>query len=436
MLKKSKIAFLYTLGVSTVIALIIGNQIFAHFLLQSSEQDANVINLAGRQRMLSQEIALEAHKAVKDFSRYDIVKKETELWVSIHEALKYGDETLAIPYHNSTRLSELFSDIDHHVEVMEHLVNVAENEAELAIFVDMIATEAAQFLPKMDAIVNQLQIEAEERHARLELFEILMTTLSVLILGAEFIFIFRPVIDELGYQNKRLQKLNLDKDRLMSTIAHDLRNPLNGIQGMMQILRGDLEKNLSPDHEMMFDLADEACSKSTDLIQELLDTSVLESDTIELEREQILLKEYLLNTITHFKEMAKKKGVELSVFVERDVLTVSIDQKRFGRVIDNLLSNALKFTSSPGQVAIESFEKKKSIVIRVKDTGIGIPEDMQKHVFEKFSKARRSGLDGEQTTGLGLSIAKQIVELHEGKIWMESRENIGTEFFIELPKVA
>lgn len=193
---------------------------------------------------------------------------------------------------------------------------------------------------------------------------------------------------------------------------------------------------MSSDHEMMFDLVDDSCVKSIDLIQELLEISVLENEEFELEREHIQLKDYLLNTIAHFKDRAEKKGVDLSVLVEKDVLTVSIDQKRFGRVIDNLLSNALKFTSSPGEVTVESFERKESIIIRVKDTGIGIPEDMQQYIFDKFSKARRSGLDGEQTTGLGMSIVKQIVELHKGKIWLESMENVGTQFYIELPKVA
>jgi signal transduction histidine kinase len=436
MLKKSNIAFLYSLGITTVIALIIGNQIFAHYLLKDSETDANVINLAGKQRMLSQQIALEAHKSLEDFSRYEIVKNKAELWENTHNSLRNGDKSLSIPNHNSIFLNELYDDIDQHIEVMVHLVNVAENQDELAAFVDMISSEAAQFLPKMDNIVNQLQIEAEERHASLEIFEILMTLLSVLILGVEFIFIFRPVIDELGLQNKRLQKMNLSKDRLMSTIAHDLRNPINGIQGMVQLVRGDLQDHMTSDHDMMFDLVDDACNKSTDLIQELLEISVLENEEFKIDREKTILKEYLLQTISHFQDRAKQKGVDLNVEVEKDVLTVAIDQKRFGRVIDNLLTNALKFTSAPGQVSIESYETDKSVIVKVKDSGIGIPKDMQQHIFDKFSKARRQGLEGEQSTGLGMSIVKQIVELHKGKIWVESAENVGTEFFIELPKVA
>jgi len=436
MIKKSKLTFLYSLAICTVIGLIVGNQIIAHTLLSSSEADANIINLAGKQRMLSQKIALEAHKSISDFRRFDLVKSHTETWSSAHNALRFGDERLSIPYHNSGILSGMFSDIDQNVEVIKHLVNVAENEQELAVFVDMISEEAEQFLPKMDAIVNQYQVESELRHAQLERFEIFMTALSILILGIEFIFIFRPVINELDSNNKKLKKLNLSKDRLMATIAHDLRNPINGIQGMVEIVKGDLKDQLSSDHVMMLDLVDDACTKSTDLIQELLDISVLESENFEIERERTHLKEYLLHTISHFQERAAQKGVELQVQVEADVLTVEIDQKRFGRVIDNLLTNALKFTSSPGEVTIESYEEHGSVILKVKDTGIGIPQDMQQFIFDKFSKARRLGLEGEQTTGLGMSIVKQIVELHKGKIWVKSIEHIGTEFFIQLPKAA
>lgn len=436
MIKRSSLTFLYTIAILTVIGLIIGNQISAHYLLSYSKADANVINMAGRQRMLSQKIALESFKSLAEFQKFSQVKSDTEHWVYVHKALRDGKQSLNIPKHDSDQLRSLFKQADAHVDLIDKLVSGVNNKDELAVFVEMIALEAQAFLPIMDSIVQQYQFEAEARHSRLEKFEVAMSLLSILILGIVFFFIFRPIINELDKKNKKLKRANLCKDRLMSTIAHDLRNPINGIQGMVQIVREDLEKHLSSDHEMMFDLVDESCDKSTELIQELLEMGMLESDEFQIERQKIQLKEYLLQTIAHFKDKARQKGVELEVSVERDVLTVEIDQKRFGRVIDNLLTNALKFTSAPGKVMVESYEKPDSVILKVKDTGIGIPYDMQQYIFDKFSKARRQGLEGEQTTGLGMSIVKQIVELHEGKIWVESIEHVGTEFYIELPKVA
>lgn len=435
MIRESKVALLYTIAVFTVIGLVISNQIIAFYLLKSTETDANIINIAGKQRMLSQKIALEAHKSIDDFKKYEYVKCQTRRWVSIHYALKYGDENMSIPQNNSEEIKTMFEDIEQHVEVMQHLVSVAESEQELGVFVSMISNEAEQYLPKIDRIVQQYQVEAEERLARLKFFEILMTVLSVIILGVEFIFIFRPVIDELRQQNKRLQRLNLSKDRLISTIAHDLRNPLNGIKGMIHVVRDDIEEHINKDHKIMFDLVVNACDKSNDLIQELLEISILESDELEIRKEKTFIKEFLIQTLSQFQDRANQKGVNLKIAVENNLTAVNLDQKRFRRVIDNLITNALKFTSSPGQVSVESYEKSKSVIVKIKDNGIGIPKHMQQFIFDKFSKARRKGLEGEQTTGLGMSIVKQIVELHKGNIWVESAENIGTEFYIELPKI-
>lgn len=436
MIKKSKIAFLYALAISTVIGLIIGNQIFASNLLSSSEEDANVINLAGRQRMLSQKIALDSYKSISDFSHFKKVKATTEDWVFYHKALRNGNSSLNIPYHDSDELRTMFKKIDSNVDVVDRLVAGVNSADELEVFIELITKETSQYLPQMESIVQQIQVEAEERHARLEFFEILMTILSILILGAVFVFILRPVINELDLQNKRLKRVNLSKDRIMSTIAHDLRSPINGIKGMLELIREELEDHLESSQKTMFDLADDSFVKINGLIQEILDVSLFESDDFEIHRERILLKEYLQNNITHFKDIARKKGVELAVNVEKDVLAVDIDQRRFGRVIDNLLTNALKFTPTQGKVLLESYEKDETVIVKVKDTGIGIPKDKQEYIFDKFSIARREGLEGEETTGLGMSIVKQIVELHEGKIWVESIEHVGTEFFIELPKVA
>jgi two-component system sensor histidine kinase VicK len=104
--------------------------------------------------------------------------------------------------------------------------------------------------------------------------------------------------------------------------------------------------------------------------------------------------------------------------------------------LENLLSNAVKFTHAGGQVTISLKNKGKKVLLQVSDTGIGIPQKLQTSIFDKFTKANRKGTKGESTTGLGLFIVKQIVDIHHGKIWLESEEGIGTTFFIELPSIS
>jgi two-component system sensor histidine kinase VicK len=112
---------------------------------------------------------------------------------------------------------------------------------------------------------------------------------------------------------------------------------------------------------------------------------------------------------------------------------VQVDQTKFMQALVNLVSNANKFTHTNGHIRVTVQEKAGSITLSVSDDGIGIPKDLQPQLFERFTKARRPGLKGEETVGLGLSIVKRIVELHGGKIWAESEENKGSTFFIELP---
>jgi two-component system sensor histidine kinase VicK len=113
---------------------------------------------------------------------------------------------------------------------------------------------------------------------------------------------------------------------------------------------------------------------------------------------------------------------------------VEADEVKFMQVINNLISNAIKFTHDGGIITIRIEEKKNLILISIQDNGIGIPEHLQDGLFEKFTKARRPGIKGEPSVGLGMSISKTIVEWHKGRMWFESKEHKGTTFYIELPK--
>jgi two-component system sensor histidine kinase VicK len=113
---------------------------------------------------------------------------------------------------------------------------------------------------------------------------------------------------------------------------------------------------------------------------------------------------------------------------------VQADEVLFVQVFNNIISNAVKFTREGGNITVRVEEKEDSAVIRVEDDGVGIPEEMQPAVFDRFTKARRPGLWGEESVGLGMSIIKRIVELHGGKVWLESEEGKGTSIFVEIKK--
>lgn len=115
---------------------------------------------------------------------------------------------------------------------------------------------------------------------------------------------------------------------------------------------------------------------------------------------------------------------------------IEVDEMKFMQVLNNLVSNSIKFTYDNGNISLHVEEEQENILITIADDGIGIPAEYQSVLFDKFTKARRPGLRGEKSTGLGMSIVKTIIELHQGKIWFDSAEKKGSRFYIQIPKIS
>ena len=132
--------------------------------------------------------------------------------------------------------------------------------------------------------------------------------------------------------------------------------------------------------------------------------------------------------------LAKDKELTINFKSNIPKIDIDINQSKFSRVINNLLVNAIKFSNRKADILVsaEAQTDREKVIIKVQDNGIGIPDSMKSIIFDKFTKASRRGTEGEKSLGLGMSIVKRIVELHNGHIWLESKENVGTTIFIEL----
>ena len=239
--------------------------------------------------------------------------------------------------------------------------------------------------------------------------------------------------------NKRLRKsvvelrsLNKMKDELLSVCSHDLRTPLNGILGFTEIMldREDLSK------EEKHGLSEIKASGEVllDLINDILDLSKIQSDGAELEKIPIRVSELAQSSFGAMKYMAARKDQTI------DLIKGSHDDMFLGnragmiRVINNLLSNAIKFTPKKGKIRLMVEPgPKEHLRITVKDSGIGIPKDKIPHIFDKFTKTSQSGTGGERGTGLGMSIVKEMVEKHNGRIEVSSKVGKGTRFDLIIP---
>lgn len=234
-------------------------------------------------------------------------------------------------------------------------------------------------------------------------------------------------ITELKQSNLKLQQINDSKDSILGIVAHDLRSPITAILGIAEHIKDH------PDKLNEFVKLVEASGHSAlSVISDLLDISELGKEDYILPKEGVHLNTFIYDVMYSNHVLAESKGIKLKFEPFSENLYTRLNIDKFSRVLNNLLSNAIKFSHPKQTVTISAELRKKKVLIKVADEGIGIPAAMQEYIFDKLTRAGRSGTAGERSIGLGMSIVKQIVLLHGGTIWIESEEGKGTAVFIEL----
>jgi signal transduction histidine kinase len=176
-----------------------------------------------------------------------------------------------------------------------------------------------------------------------------------------------------------------------------------------------------------------SCMRARGIITDLLDAANNENINI-IDTRRTEMNHFLKRVISDWK-MQKNARNGIVFIGTKDQVFSEINAEKFQRVMDNLITNALKFSKDNGKIDIYLNAKDGQSIVEVRDYGLGIPSEMLPHIFERFSKARRPGVRGEQSTGLGLSISKQIIENHKGTIEVASEERKGSTFTIRLPLV-
>jgi two-component system sensor histidine kinase VicK len=238
---------------------------------------------------------------------------------------------------------------------------------------------------------------------------------------------YKQVI-EIREKNNEIENAASFKDQVLGMVAHDLRNPLAAVESTAMIMEMD---ELDDETRDNINIIKESCVKARGIILDLLEAA-RNDDQNTIETTQVDLNLFIRKIIDSWKIHNETRNI-ITFNSSYIPLYVEINKEKFHRVMDNLISNALKFSKENDKIEIQLDKINKMAIIEVKDHGLGIPKDMLPHLFERFSKAGRTGIHGEQSTGLGLSIVKQIVERHKGKIEVDSVENQGSTFTIKLP---
>ncbi|WP_348533732.1 PAS domain-containing sensor histidine kinase [Hymenobacter nitidus] len=233
----------------------------------------------------------------------------------------------------------------------------------------------------------------------------------------------------------KLKRVYDAQETILQLATHDLKGPIAHIELLTDLLLREVASRSGeapPPPEMVhyLSLIQASCAHAHVLLRDVLYVGDLDENG--LQKRPTDLHAYLTEQLDLHRLSAQEKGITLTLDLAPKPIQARLHPEKFGRVLDNLLHNALKFTPAGGTVTVGLREHEGKARLTVRDTGIGIPSKLHNNLFDKFNPTRRAGLHGEVTTGLGLFIAKQIVELHGGAIWLESREKEGTTFFIEL----
>lgn len=239
----------------------------------------------------------------------------------------------------------------------------------------------------------------------------------------------------LARRNAELDALNRQKNQFLGMAAHDLRNPIGVILAYSQILLED-EGDLNDEQRELIGSIRESSEFMLRMIGELLDISKIESGTVILNLRPTDLAELVRHNAVKNQVLAARKGIRLEVECDAAVGEVSIDREKIEQVLNNLIGNAIKFSNRGDAVRVHLSGAGDVVGLSVADDGPGIPEADRDRIFQPFTSTSVKPTGGEPSTGLGLLIAKRIVESHGGRIWVESELGRGSTFFVELPRAA
>jgi signal transduction histidine kinase len=238
--------------------------------------------------------------------------------------------------------------------------------------------------------------------------------------------------DQLGRLYRELENVSRHKSEFLANMSHELRTPLNAVIGFSEVLQDRLFGDLNDKQaEYVTDINTSGRHLLT-LINDILDLSKVEAGRMELQATTFALSDALENAVALTRERATRQGISLRLTVDPSAGAIDADERKIKQVLFNLLTNALKFTARGGTVDVIARGEGDEVLVSVRDDGVGIAEADQVRIFEEFQQVRTSQL--QEGTGLGLALSRRFVELHGGRLWVQSVPGQGSTFAFTLPR--
>ncbi|TKC10541.1 hypothetical protein FA048_10185 [Pedobacter polaris] len=319
-----------------------------------------------------------------------------------------------------------------HQSLKEKLDEEANKLSTINIEKDLAGVEqefALQNLKKIDSIKNIYLIFAS--------FLLVLVVVIALLLKRNFeqskknSQIIKLNNEELQESLQKLELVNQNYARIMKVMTHDLKNPLNGILSISALLAE--EEKIPKKQKVSIVVIKESADNALAMINEILDSSLFVTGRVKIRRENINIQLVLQQCVSMLKFKANEKGQTLTLTTAHEII-IHANKEKLWRVFNNIIVNAIKFSPPSKKITVGIKELPRYIIVSVEDNGIGIPEVYSEKIYDVFTETKRPGTAGEKPYGLGLSISKQIIDAHFGKIWFENNPKGGTIFFVQLPK--
>ena len=234
-------------------------------------------------------------------------------------------------------------------------------------------------------------------------------------------------------KNAEMEKLIEIKNSFLGMAAHDLRTPIGTIMGFSDILLEETNEKLSAIHKRMLNAIQSSSKFMLHLLNDLLDISKIDSGKLILEKHKVNIVKLIKKNIELNSVIAEKKNITIQFNPSESILEINIDPKKIKQVLNNFISNALKFSLPGTTITVKIIWAENNITVSIEDQGLGIPEDEMNKLFKPFETTSVKSTEGEKSTGLGLSIVRNIIRGHQGKVWVESKVGKGSTFYFSLP---
>lgn len=471
-----KLTKLYILALSAVAFLTLLGQILIQRALSNQTKDSYVVNMSGRQRMLSQKICklcLSIERSQDSLYRAESAQKlraALDIWSRFQYGLRMGDTSINLPANENHEVELLFEEANtYYNEIYNKAGNISSVVSNkqwssnlIREDIETILMNEASYLNLMDLIVKEFEKEARLKVLFLKKIEMILFVITFWVLLLEGFFIFRPAAQkislviadlinkeaqlrtlnsqleikinertkelfeknqELDMKNKQLDKINKDLDTFVYTASHDLKAPIKNIEALFHLLKGQVPETQSKANEIT-EMMDESILKFKDVLSELGYIGKVQGE-IETGTEKVAFKDVIEEIKLSIKDQVQSSGAIINENFKA-VPEISFSLKNLRSILFNLLSNSIKYKDPerPPIINISTKMIEDYIVLQVSDNGIGIKENEISEIFNMY-KRLHNHVEG---SGVGMSIVKRIMDNNGGKIEVKSKVGVGSTF--------